>query len=207
MKSHIHIIRHGITEGNLNRWYYGAEDIPLIEQGIAQLKADAAEGIYPDPDGADIYTSGMLRCRQTLNAIYGDIGYTIIPELKEINCGEFECRSHRELKSDERYVIWCDDRTGNMPMPGGESRNEFMARVHTGFEELFKRHQLKMLSLRHSGREASSIAIVHGGVTAAIMFELFGEGDINKFWNWLPDPGRGWSIIITDGKATGYERI
>ena len=92
-------------------------------------------------------------------------------------------------------------------MPGGESRNGFLARVHTGFEELFKRHQLKMLSLRHSGREASSIAIVHGGVISAIMFELCGEGAITKFWSWMPDPGRGWSISITDGKATGYERI
>lgn len=207
MKSHIHLIRHGITEGNLNRWYYGAKDIPLVDQGIAALKASAAEGIYPDLADSDIYTSGMLRCIQTLNAIYGDIEHTIIPELREINCGEFECKSHKELLPDERYVIWCDDKTGDMPMPGGESRNGFLARVHTGFEELFKRHQLKMLSLRHSGREASSIAIIHGGVISAIMFELFGEGDINKFWSWMPDPGRGWSISITDGKATGYERI
>ena len=70
MKSHIHLIRHGITEGNLNRWYYGAKDIPLVDQGIAALKASAAEGIYPDLADSDIYTSGMLRCIQTLNAIY-----------------------------------------------------------------------------------------------------------------------------------------
>lgn len=207
MKSYIHLIRHGITEGNLNKWYYGAKDIPLVAEGVANLKAAARQGVYPDIANADIYTSGMLRCRQTLNAIYGDVQSEIISGLREINCGDFECKSHKELLPDERYVTWCDDKTGDMPMPGGESRNEFLSRVHDGFEELFNKHQLKMLSLRHSDREAHSIAIVHGGVISAIMFELFGEGDINKFWSWMPEPGRGWTLNITDGKVTGYERI
>ncbi len=79
--------------------------------------------------------------------------------------------------------------------------------MNAGFEELFKSHQLRMLSLRHSGKEASSIAIVHGGVISAIMFELFAGGDMDKFWSWMPDPGRGWSLSITDGKVIGYERI
>ena len=97
MKSHIHLIRHGITEGNLNRWYYGAKDIPLVDQGIAALKASAAEGIYPDLADSDIYTSGMLRCIQTLNAIYGDIEYTIIPELRESTAVSLNARATRSF--------------------------------------------------------------------------------------------------------------
>ena len=38
MKSYIHFIRHGITEGNQKGWYYGSLDIPLTEEGVAALK-------------------------------------------------------------------------------------------------------------------------------------------------------------------------
>ncbi|MBQ1471194.1 MAG: histidine phosphatase family protein, partial [Eubacterium sp.] len=31
MESKLILIRHGITEGNLKRWFYGAVDIPLTE--------------------------------------------------------------------------------------------------------------------------------------------------------------------------------
>ena len=47
MNSYIHLIRHGITAGNENRWYYGRMDIPLTARGIAQLEKLRADGIYP----------------------------------------------------------------------------------------------------------------------------------------------------------------
>ena len=48
MESRICLIRHGITEGNKNKLYYGFADIPLAEEGIYQLKELAAAGIYPE---------------------------------------------------------------------------------------------------------------------------------------------------------------
>lgn len=36
MISRIHFIRHGITEGIKNRWFYGWEDLPLIEEGVRE---------------------------------------------------------------------------------------------------------------------------------------------------------------------------
>lgn len=32
------LIRHGLTEGNVRRWYYGALDIPLCPEGEAALQ-------------------------------------------------------------------------------------------------------------------------------------------------------------------------
>ena len=58
MNSYIHLIRHGITAGNENRWYYGRMDIPLTARGIAQLEKLRADGIYPNVQNADCYTSG-----------------------------------------------------------------------------------------------------------------------------------------------------
>ena len=38
MKSRICLIRHGITEGNKRRLYYGHADIPLAPEGVEELK-------------------------------------------------------------------------------------------------------------------------------------------------------------------------
>ena len=68
MKTKICLIRHGITEGNQKRLYYGSSDIPLAEEGVAMLRELAAQEIYPDDADAECYTSGMLRTEQTFFA-------------------------------------------------------------------------------------------------------------------------------------------
>ena len=66
------LIRHGLTEGNVRRWYYGALDIPLCPEGEAALKKAAAAGLYPPVNGRRIVTSGLLRTEQTLRLLYGE---------------------------------------------------------------------------------------------------------------------------------------
>lgn len=51
------LIRHGLTEGNLKRLYYGSTDLPLTETGIAALHSDPPAA----PEAQDYYTSGMRR--------------------------------------------------------------------------------------------------------------------------------------------------
>ena len=41
MKSKICLIRHGITEGNKRKLYYGHSDIDLAPEGVEELKAQA----------------------------------------------------------------------------------------------------------------------------------------------------------------------
>ena len=36
MISRIHFIRHGITQGIKNKWFYGREDLPLVDEGIKE---------------------------------------------------------------------------------------------------------------------------------------------------------------------------
>lgn len=72
MKTKICLIRHGITEGNQKRLYYGSSDIPLAEEWIEMLRSLSAQDIYPDDTDAKYYTSGMLRTEQTFSLIYGN---------------------------------------------------------------------------------------------------------------------------------------
>ena len=41
----IYLIRHGQTEGSLRDLYYGAADIPVLPESLAELHAHAAQ--YP----------------------------------------------------------------------------------------------------------------------------------------------------------------
>ena len=87
MKSQIHLIRHGITVGNRDKLFYGASDIELAEEGIAALKQQAEDGLYPYDENSDYYTSGMIRTEQTLELIYGGREHRVIPDFREVNCG------------------------------------------------------------------------------------------------------------------------
>ncbi|MBR5315831.1 MAG: histidine phosphatase family protein, partial [Firmicutes bacterium] len=137
MASKIYFIRHGITEGNKNRWFYGAADISLTEEGKEMLQHLADKGIYPSlPEDADLYTTGMLRTEQTFEILFGDRPHKAIENLKEMAFGEFECKTYDELKDDPRFDAWAWDEAGDVQLPGGESKNEFAARISAGLKEL-----------------------------------------------------------------------
>ena len=70
MNSTIYLIRHSTTSGNVGDWYYGALDVPLVPEGIEKLEKLKDEGIYPSPEDADIYTSGMLRTESFRNPAF-----------------------------------------------------------------------------------------------------------------------------------------
>ena len=63
------LIRHGLTEGNIRRLYYGAMDLPLLPDGIEALHALRDGGGYPEAE--QYFTSGMTRTEQTFAALTG----------------------------------------------------------------------------------------------------------------------------------------
>lgn len=208
MKSYIHLIRHGITEGNKKHWYYGRSDIPLIEEGYEALEKLKEEGIYPEIDeDTQIFTSGLIRTIQTLNTIYGDREYTAIDGLREWDCGDFECKTHEELSENPIYKEWFENRTFDSKVPGGESMRAFYNRVTAAFAEFVKLHELQMIKLRNRQKDAVSLAVIHGAVISSIMCSSFSNGPGDGFWKWLPDPGRGYTIIMEDGRFADYKKI
>lgn len=136
------LIRHGLTEGNVRRWYYGALDLPLCEAGQAAVQEAAAGGLYPPYSGERILTSGMLRTEQTLRLIYGEAPHEIWPELREISFGIFEGKSYDELKGLAEYEAWlAGDWFRNVP-PGGESFAQAEARIYPRFPVCARRTRI-----------------------------------------------------------------
>ena len=60
------LLRHGRTEGTERHLYYGATDLPLLEDGVRELKDAARRGVYPAPGGFSFVTTGMRRTTETL---------------------------------------------------------------------------------------------------------------------------------------------
>ena len=204
MRSRICLIRHGLTEANKSKLYYGYADIPLSDDGITEIKRLAEAGVYPDGEGADFYTSGLKRAEQTLELIYGKRDHETLEMLKELNFGDFEMKSHGELKELEEYRTWRADRFGSLAPPNGESLMAFYKRAVRGFEDLKNRHARKVLSMRHSGEEALSITVCHGGTISAILESIHPKVK-EHFYKWIPDPGHGYMIFLEDGSVTDTE--
>ena len=93
------LLRHGITEGNRRRLYYGSTDLPLLQEGWEALEDLRAQGGYPT--ATRYYTSGMIRTEQTLLALYGPVSHEVLPGLREMDFGAFEMRSYEELPAGD----------------------------------------------------------------------------------------------------------
>lgn len=198
--SRIHLIRHGITEAVKARVYYGSTDLPLSNEGVDRIVDLALAGIYPEADGAKLYTSGLLRTEQTFFLIYGCREHQAEPQLREYDFGEFEMKTHEQLLDNEAYQAWIGDNDGVTSCPGGESRRDFRARVASGFSRLLDRHK------DEENPEGKSIVVCHGGVIAQIMNSCFPACKGNIF-QWVPEPGRGYTIHIEGIRPIDFDEI
>ena len=206
MKSEICLIRHGITEGTKLGVYYGAVDIPLLDEGIEELTSLRDRGTYPQYENPEFYTSGMLRTEQTLETIYGQRPHRQIELLREYNFGEFEMRHHRDIKELDEYQAFVKDREGYVAPPGGECARDFVKRVAEGFNELKVSHYQHVLRIRNEEKMASSVAVIHGGVIAAIMDSCWPD-EKDWFFKWTPDPGHGYILTLEDGGIQEYREF
>ncbi|HPR24672.1 MAG TPA: histidine phosphatase family protein [Bacillota bacterium] len=190
----LYLIRHGITEGNINKYYYGRTDVSLAPEGITELKEFSEKGIYPMPAPDFVFTSGMQRTEESLSVIYGDTRHHILEELKELDFGDYEMRSHGELMETAEYSDWFASGSERTGFPGGEDLIAFERRVMKGYE--------KMLS----AFDEEGMAVCHGGVISVIMMNCFPDPQMNLF-SWIPEPGRGFVIKLKEEEAVNWERI
>ena len=190
----IHLIRHGKTAANEEKRYYGKTDLPMSPQGIDCLAELHRQGIYPEI--ADLFfTSGLLRAEQTLAYLYGSVQRIALPELAEYHFGQFEMKTHEELKERADYQAWITDDSGHLPCPDGESRQQFMSRILAGYGLLVEKAKAV----------ESVVLISHGGVIASIMDHLF--PDVNHFYGWQPKPGRGYTLTYRLDECCQFKTI
>ena len=180
----IHLIRHGATDANYDGRYIGCKtDLPLAPEGLNDLRLLKDDIDYPEIER--LYSSPMLRCRQTGAVLYPDFEPVMVEELKEYDFGSFENKTAAELESNPNFIPWTSGRLS--APPGGEDNSEFIKRICVGFNKI-------VLDMIEGGLTESAV-IMHGG---AIMM-LLGVSAVprHKPVEWTADNGRGYSVRVT----------
>ncbi len=190
------LIRHGFTNENTQGRYIGVTDSDLCDDGIRALKEK-----YPHAPKADyIFVSPMKRCLQSAEIIFGIRNVIVIPEFKEMNFGDFECKNYNELNGNPAYQSYIDS-GGEAPFPNGESKEDFKERSIKGLYKLYdmcRKFNMKVPS-----------AVVHGGSIMAILSYLTKE----DYFSFRIKCGEGYrlNIILKDKNVdctlTDYKKI
>lgn len=166
------LVRHGETASNRERLALGRNDVALNELGRQQaarvagsLARDAARGLAIEA----IYTSPLLRTRQTAEAIEAALGCPTLeaPDLIEMDVGATDGLTGSELR--ERYPSflreWWSEGAAESKMPGGgESLADVQARAWTVVERLQAEHP----------PEAAVVAVTHNFVIRTLVCRILG---------------------------------
>ena len=99
----LHLIRHGMTAGNLQGLYIGSgTDIPLCDEGRAQLKELKERFEYPQVD--TVFSSPLVRAVETANILFPNAGHQFtVHDLREAGFGVFENRPVKDLVKEEDF--------------------------------------------------------------------------------------------------------
>ncbi len=156
----LHLIRHGLTQANLDGIYVGGGmDVPVCEEGVAQLKSLAAQ--YEYPNVGMVFSSPMQRALQTADILYPQVQKRLVIEgLRECLFGQFEGQSAQVLMQDESFRMWLDPKSGYTPN-GGESGEEFAKRTAKTLIEIMRYMASQDIT--------QAACITHGGVIMSML--------------------------------------
>jgi alpha-ribazole phosphatase len=138
----LYMVRHGQTAASRENRFSGSSDPPLTAVGEAMAQAFARA--YASLTWDAIYTSPMLRIRQTADALYRLAGVqaTVEDGLKEVDYDEWEGLRQDEVKErwPEAFEYWADD-VASRGTPGGETAFHVAARAMRVVEGIRSRHE------------------------------------------------------------------
>ena len=180
----LHLIRHGLTQGNLDGRYIGSgTDLPLCEEGRAQLAQLKARFAYPAAEV--VFTSPLLRATQTAELLYPGVRTLPLQDLREMAFGVFENRPITELAADPAFAAWMDPASQTVP-EWAESREAFARRTDGMLMKLFE------FMIKSQIHEAA--CVTHGGVILNMMARHVLPQ--RRPEDWMTDPGCGYSLRL-----------
>jgi len=174
----ITFIRHGFTQGNVDGKYIGTTDLPLAKEGAEQLYDIAEKADYPSFQ--KIYISPLKRCLQTAYILAPNCYMVEMPQLREMDFGEFEGKTPGELKDREDYKKFLEGGLDNPP-PGGESVREVVGRCYDALSviigDMMEEGLTNCAVITHSGIIMNMLACFGLPKRRAIEYACgFGEG-------------------------------
>jgi alpha-ribazole phosphatase len=158
-------------------------DLPLCAEGVTALKNLTEKISYPAAE--KVYSSPLLRCRQTAKIIYPEADIAIVDNLKEYDFGDFENKTAEQLESHIDFFRWTSGEISSPP--NGEDSTEFAKRICVGL------HQIVLDMMENGIFEAS--VIMHGGAIMTLLSCTALPRKRNL--EWATAEGRGYTVKIT----------
>lgn len=168
------LLRHGLTDWNVEKRIQGRIDRPLSETGIAQIKLRALPEALRQ---VTWYCSPMLRARQTAELMEIQAP-TIEPALTEMNWGDWEGKILKPLRKQLGDVMRENEARGcDFCPPNGESPRQVQQRLEPWLNKL-------------ANRGEDCAAVVHKGIirclyAMAFDWDMQGESPIEFDWSQL----------------------
>ena len=175
------LVRHGQTEMNVQKLYFGKLDPPLNDLGISQ--AYQAKEKLLDIDYDIIYSSPLERAKQTAeicNYLDKDINYN--SKLEEINFGIFEGLTFKEIS--EKFP----DEVKKME----ENWKDYNYITGESPKEMFQRAISFLETLDYS---KNNLIIAHWGIINCII-SYFVSGSLDTYWKFEIKNG---AVVIFEG--------
>ena len=176
MKRGLWLLRHGALAPDPERRLVGAQDLPMSDEGRAQIRA-LAQTFLPEilPDLRAVLTSDLERCRETAAILLADCGANlplhVEPGLREICLGRWEGLNREAIRRK-----W----------PGAfEARGLDLAAFVPPEGESFRmveRRALHALARRRDRHpEGTLLVVTHAGVMRALLARYWGL-PLSRVW-------------------------
>ena len=164
MPTRIYLVRHGATELTAEDRFAGSTEVPLSDEGRAQVSA-LAERLRCDRLDA-VYASPMQRTMETARIIAAPHGLEPQPEpnLREIDYGHWEGHTRDEVEAafSDEYNAWQEDPLTVAP-EGGESGIDVLARALPVMRRIVQHHRHRaVLMVSHKGTNRLLISSLLG---------------------------------------------
>ncbi len=169
----IYLIRHGQIEGYENFPVYGQTDVDLTEVGVVQMEQMADRLSLTEP-GA-IYSSDLKRSAigARLIARHHDVPLYFLPELREIDFGDWEGLTLSEIRRD--FPEELEKRQKDLINYKAPGKGESVAALSERVEAVFER-------IRAEQQGNDIIITAHGAVNRVILCKALGL-DLDRMFN------------------------
>ncbi len=159
-----YLVRHGLTDWNVERRLQGQVDVPLNEKGIKQAK-EAAKRYFKGMSFSAIFSSDLLRAKRTAEiiALEKKMAVKTTELLRERSFGPYEGKSVKEVEKELRidikeFRVLSDDQLKKLNI---ETNTDIMSRFFTFVREVAVAYQGKNV-----------LVVTHGSVMRVFLEKI-----------------------------------
>jgi alpha-ribazole phosphatase len=175
------LLRHGATQGTLQKRYLGSTDQPLCDLGWEQ--ALNRRPFLPSVEA--LWCSPLLRCRETAELLFPGQEPRVLDGLRELDFGTWEGRTWAEVGDERVYDRWLSEDPG-AAFPGGEALGDFRRRINSAFRCI----------CTDCGKQGigTAAAVIHGGVIMGLLSEH--AKPHRDYFDWFCAPCGGYAALL-----------